>query len=456
MDKFLRRSGVFFSALTVFAAANAVTALADPSAILSRASAAGQDYVNSPSGTGQDAHRSFAEWIAELKDEARKKRIGERTLAAALNGLRLNRRTLALESRQPEFATPVGAYVAAQTTKEALDAGREKRRLHADLLGRIERSYGVPARYILAIWRLESNFGANFGAFPVVETLATLAYAGTAKRRPFWRRQLFGALQIVDRGHAPLGRLVGSWAGAMGHTQFIPTTYLAHAVDFDGDGRRDLWRSLPDVFASTANYLNKVRLAAGTAVRLGGDAAFRVRLQPGPYRGKQDRGGMAGAGRPSRRRRAAFRNEYRKVSLIVPAGWNGPIFLVTDNYRAILRYNNAAAYALTVGLLAERLEGRGRLAVRWPSGDRLLTRAEKTELQQRLTALGYDPGPVDGKVGLETRKAIRAFQKKAGRPADGYANHALLEAVRKAALSLNGGVRREQTVHPWCRRPSDC
>ena len=115
----------------------------------------------------------------------------------------------------------------------------------------------------------------------------------------------------------------------------------------------------------------------------------------------------------------------------MPAGWNGPIFLVTDNYRAILRYNNAAAYALTVGLLAERLEGRGRLVVRWPSGDRLLTRAEKTELQQRLTALGYDPGPVDGKVGLETRKAVRAFQKKAGRPADGYANHALLEAVRK-------------------------
>ena len=432
MDKFLRRAGVFFSALTVFAAANAVTALADPSAILSRASAAGQDYVNSPSGTGQDAHRSFAEWIAELKDEARKKRIGERTLAAALDGLRLNRRTLALESRQPEFATPVGAYVAALTTKEALDAGREKRRIHADLLGRIERSYGVPARYILAIWRLESNFGANFGAFPVVESLATLAYAGTAKRRPFWRRQLFGALQIVDRGHAPLGRMVGSWAGAMGHTQFIPTTFLAHAVDFDGDGRRDLWRSLPDVFASTANYLIKSGWQPG--LPFGWEATLPSGFDYGQAHIGESRTVAEWQALGVRRADGERLSEkYRKVSLVVPAGWHGPIFLVTDNYRAILRYNNAAAYALTVGLLAERLEGRGRLVVRWPSGDRLLRRAEKTELQQRLTALGYDPGPVDGKVGLETRKAIRAFQKKAGRPADGYANDALLEAVRKAA-----------------------
>ncbi len=367
-----------------------------------------------------------------LKTEARAKRIGEGTLTAALDGLRLNRRALKLEARQPEFVTPVGAYVAALTGKKALDAGREKRRQHTALLARIEAAYGVPARYLLAIWRLESDYGANFGAFPVVETLATLAYAGTPKRRPFWRRQLFGALRIVDRGHAPLGRLVGSWAGAMGHTQFIPTTYLDHAVDFDGDGRRDLWRSLPDVFASTANYLRKSGwqpgLPFGWEAKLP-DGFDYSRAHIGESRTVAEwraLGVRRADGRP-------IPQTDRPASLVVPAGWNGPIFLVTQNYRAILRYNNAAAYALTVGLLAERLEGQGNLVARWPEADRLLSRSEKAELQRKLMALGYDPGPVDGKVGPDTMKAIRAFQKSAGKPADGYANHALLEAVRRAA-----------------------
>lgn len=382
-------------------------------------------------GAKAAARLSFDEWIGALRAEARTRQIGEVTLAAALTGLRLNRRALQLEARQPEFITPVGAYVAALTGRKALDTGQRKRRQHATLLARIEAAYGVPARYILAIWRLESDYGANFGAFPVIETLATLAHAGTPKRRPFWRRQLFGALQIVDRGHAPLDRLVGSWAGAMGHTQFVPTTYLDHAVDFDGDGRRDLWRSLPDVFASTANYLRK------SGWRPGLPFGWEVRLPEGfdfsqAHIGEsrtiaewQSLGVRRADGRP-------IPASDRPGSLVVPAGWTGPVFLVTQNYRALLRYNNAAAYALTVGLLAERLDGRGNLAARWPAADRLLSRSEKAELQRRLTALGFDPGPVDGKVGPDTRKAIRAFQKTAGKPADGYANHSLLEAVRRA------------------------
>ena len=433
MSKTLRRVGAVTVAAAVFAAANAVSTLAGESQILTRAAAAGQDVPNSVPQSTQEARPSFAVWIAALKAEARTKRIGEGTLAAALDGLRLNRRALALESRQPEFVTPVGAYVAALTGKQALATGRVKRRQHSALLGRIEAAYGVPARYLLAIWRLESNYGANFGAFPVVEALATLAYAGTPKRRPFWRQQLFGALQIVDRGHAPLGRMVGSWAGAMGHTQFIPTTYLAHAVDFDGDGRRDLWGSLPDAFASTANYLRnsgwQPGLPFGWEAKLPAGFDFS-RAHIGESRTVaewQALGVRRAEGGP-------LPNMDGRASLVVPAGWDGPVFLVTQNYRALLHYNNATAYALTVGLLAERLEGRGRLVARWPSGDRLLSRAEKAELQRKLMALGLDPGPVDGKVGPETRKAIRAFQKRAGKPADGYANHNLLEAVRKAAL----------------------
>ncbi len=429
----LRRVGAVTMVATVFAAANAVSALADESRILAGAAAAGQEVSNSDPRSTQESRPSFAAWIAALKAEARTREIGESTLAAALGGLRLNRRTLALESRQPEFVTPVGAYVAALTGKRALDAGREKRRQHAALLRRIEAAYGVPARYLLAIWRLESNYGANFGTFPVVEALATLAYAGTPKRRPFWRRQLFGALQIVDRGHAPLGRLVGSWAGAMGHTQFIPTTYLDHAVDFDGDGRRDLWGSLPDVFASTANYLRKSGwqpgLPFGWEARLpaGFDFSQAHIGESKTVAEWQALGVRRADGKP-------LPEIPRPVSLIVPSGWDGPVFLVTQNYRAILRYNNAAAYALTVGLLAERLEGQGNLVARWPAGVRPLSRAEKAELQRKLMTLGFDPGPVDGKVGPDTRKAIRAFQKRAGKPADGYANHNLLEAVRKAVL----------------------
>ena len=255
----------------------------------------------------------------------------------------------------------------------------------------------MPARYLLAIWRLESDYGANFGAFPVIETLATLAYAGTPKRRRFWRRQLFGALQIVDRGYAPLDRLVGSWAGAMGHTQFIPTTFLDHAVDFDGDGRRDLWRSLPDAFASTASYLRKSGWQPGL---------------PFGWEAKLPEGFDLGRAHIGESRTFA---EWRALGVRRADGQPIPD---TDG---------------PASLFAERLEGQGRLVVGWPAADRLLSRSEKAELQRRLMALGYDPGPVDGKVGPETRKAIRAFQKRAGKPADGYANHALLEAVREAA-----------------------
>ncbi len=432
MGKVLRQVGAFAAIAAVFAVANAASTLAGTPEVLARATAADRPAPGPNPPKGPASRPSFAAWIAGLKTEARTRRIGEATLTAALDGLRLNRRALELESRQPEFVTPVGAYVAALTGKKALATGRKKRRQHAALLARIEAAYGVPARYLLAIWRLESDYGANFGAFPVIETLATLAYAGTPKRRRFWRRQLFGALQIVDRGHAPLDRLVGSWAGAMGHTQFIPTTFLDHAVDFDGDGRRDLWRSLPDVFASTASYLRKSGWQPG--LPFGWEAKLPEGFDLGrahigesrPFAEWRALGVRRADGRP-------IPEIDRPASLIVPAGWSGPVFLVTQNYRAILRYNNAAAYALTVGLFAERLEGQGRLVARWPAADRLLSRSEKAELQRKLMALGYDPGPVDGKVGPETRKAIRAFQKSAGKPADGYANHALLEAVREAA-----------------------
>lgn len=404
------------------------------------AAATGQSKKSTDSGAkkqateaSREARPSFPVWIDAVKAEARAKGIGETTITAAFRGIRLNRKVISLDNYQPEFVSPIGAYVAARTTADTLKRGRAKRKQHAALLKKVQAAYGVPSRYIVAIWRLESGYGANFGTFRIVEALATLAYAGGPKRRPFWRSQLIAALQIADKGYVPLNRLVGSWAGAMGHTQFIPTTYLDYAVDFDGDKRRDLWRSLPDVFASTANYLKKSGwkpgLPFGWEVRLpkGFDYAqahIKVRKTVAEW---QALGVKRADGKPLPQVDGA-------VSIVVPAGYRGPVFLVTDNYRAILRYNNASAYALTVGLLAERLVWRGTLQAAWPARDRLLKRAEKTELQKKLISLGYDPGPVDGKVGPTTKKAIRAFQKKAGKPADGYANYALLQAVRKATV----------------------
>ena len=377
-------------------------------------------------------HVLFSDWLKTVTTDARARGIKPATIAAAFGGLRLNRKVIALDNDQPEFVAPVGAYVAARTTAATLRMGRLKLKQHAALFGKVKKIYGVSARYLVAIWRLESSYGANLGSFRVVEALAALAYAGTPKRRLFWRQQLLAALEISDKGYAPLRRLVGSWAGAMGHTQFIPTTYLTHAVDFDGDGRRDLWRSLPDVFASTANYLEKSGwrpdLPFGWEVRLPngfdyGQAHLEVRRPVADW---------AALGVKLANDKALPAVD-QPVSLIIPSGWRGPVFLVTENYRAILRYNNASAYALTVGLLAERLAWRGKLVAAWPAKDRLLTGLEKTELQHKLIQLGHDPGPVDGKVGPSTRMAIRVFQKRGGKPADGYADYTLLEAVREAA-----------------------
>ena len=381
---------------------------------------------------GSQTHALFSDWLKTVTTDAHARGIKPTTVAAAFRGLRLNRKVIALDNNQPEFVAPVGAYIAARTTAPTLRIGRLKLKQHAALFDKVEKAYGVPARYLVAIWRLESGYGANLGAFRVVDSLATLAYAGDPKRRLFWRQQLFAALEMSDKGYAPLRRLVGSWAGAMGHTQFIPTTYLAHAVDFDGDGRRDLWRSLPDVFASTANYLEK------SGWRTGLPFGWEVRLPKGfdysqahlEVRRPVAEWAALGVKLVNDK---ALPTVDRPVSLIIPSGWRGPVFLVTENYRAILRYNNASAYALTVGLLAERLAWRGKLIAAWPAKDRLLSGPEKTELQHKLIQLGYDPGPVDGKVGPSTRMAIRVFQKRGGKPADGYADHTLLEAVRAAA-----------------------
>lgn len=369
----------------------------------------------------------FAAWIAAFKERARAAGIGEETLDAAFRKVRYNAQVIAYDNHQPEFVKPVGVYVDARTKPATVAKGRALSATHKALFDKVEKAYGVPRHYILAIWRLESGYGAQFGGFNVIEALATLAFRG--RRKGFWADELLAALKIVDRGDVKPDELRGSWAGAMGHTQFIPSTYLRSAVDFDGDGRRDLWKSLADAFGSTANYLKSAGwtpgLPFGVEVKLpaGFDYATAHAGTKLPVEAWRNAGVTLIDGRPL----PAFPGD---TSVIVPTGHKGPVFLVTANYRALLRYNNAAAYALTVGILAERIAGRGAVARPWPNDDRLLDRDEKEELQRLLAGLGFDPGPVDGKVGPSTRAAIRAFQQKVGQPADGYANYALLQLIR--------------------------
>jgi membrane-bound lytic murein transglycosylase B len=382
----------------------------------------------------QNKSAAFKVWLKDFEKYAQGKGIKPATLKRALARIGYNAKVIEYDNYQPEFVQPIGIYVNARTTPETIAKGRALQRQYRTLFAKVEKKFGVPAKYILAIWRLETNYGANFGSFNVLEALATLAFDG--RRKGFWRDELIAALTIVQRGDVPLKRLVGSWAGAMGHTQFIPSTYLRRAIDFDGDGKRDLWGSLPDVFGSTANYLAKAGwktgLPFGVEVKL--PKGFKYELAAPkiwqPAEAWLALGVKTADGKP-----LPASTKGAEARILLPSGYKGPAFMVFGNYKAILRYNNAAAYALSVGLLAERIGGRGKVKAPWPLNDRLLKRDEKEELQRLLIKLGFDPGPVDGKVGPSTQAAIRAFQKSAGVPADAYANYDLLLLARKKSAT---------------------
>lgn len=368
----------------------------------------------------------FPAWVEAFKAEARTQGVGAEILDRAFATVRYNARIIELDNHQPEFTKPIWDYIAGVVTEDSLRTARQKLTQHRVLLARVRERFGVPPEYVVAIWRMESGFGANFGTFNVIESLATLAFAG--RRQDFWRRELVAAMRLAERGEVPLTKLVGSWAGAMGHTQFMPSAYLAKATDFDGDGKRDLWSSLPDVFASTANYLAQAGwtgdLPFALEVRLPGNFPYEMaETKQQPVGAWGQLGVTLADGRP-------LPSWPGDVGILVPAGHKGPAFLVSANFRAILDYNNAASYALAVGLFAERLRGGGRITKAWPVGDRMLSRSEKEELQRLLAERGFDPGKIDGQIGPGSRAAIRGFQKKAGLPPDGYPDSALLQQVR--------------------------
>ena len=369
---------------------------------------------------------SFADWRQALRSEAIAAGIDASLFDHAFAGISPDPAVLKADSSQPEFTRPVWEYLDGAVSSSRIGRGRVLLAQHNAVLQRIEQQYGVEAQILVAIWGLESNFGNNIGSNSVIRSLATLAYDG--RRQGFWRVQLLAALQILQNGDVASERMIGSWAGAMGQTQFMPTTYNQHAVDFDGDGKRDLWNSSTDALASAAHYLQ----ASGW--QRGQPWGFEVNLPDGFDYALAD---------PDQRRTLAEWAELgvrplaptgaaasARASLQLPAGHKGPAFLLLDNFRSILKYNNSTSYALAIGLLADNLLRPSEVKGQWPRGERQLGRSERVELQELLTKAGFDPGPADGIIGANTRKAIRALQLQLHWPADGYPNTELLQQLR--------------------------
>lgn len=371
--------------------------------------------------------QSFEQWRDGFRAQALAAGISAQTFDAAFEGIEPDDSVVTADRSQPEFTRPVWQYLESAVSAARVRNGQARSLENAEVLQRIETTYGVDRATVVAIWGMESNFGQQMGSKNVIRSLATLAYEG---RRPdFGRDQLIAALQILQHGDVPARNMIGSWAGAMGQTQFIPTTYNRYAVDFDGDGRRDIWGSSEDALASTANYLHVSGWQPGRTW------GFEVRLPEGFDYAQAD---MSIRKPIAQWRRLGVQpvngnlpiDPAGDASLLIPAGYRGPAFLVTDNFRAILTYNNSTSYALAVGLLADSFKGGGQLIGQWPVDERPLSRSERIELQQKLMDRGYAPGTPDGIIGANTRRAIRAYQTAIHWPADGYPTQALLERLR--------------------------
>ena len=373
--------------------------------------------------------RAFDSWKVEFKTLAVGQGIRADVVDVAFRGLLPDRKVLELDAKQPEFTKTVWEYLASATAPTRIATGQARLRTYAPLLNQLHAQYGVQPEYLRAVWGLESDFGRYTGRHNTIRSLATLTYAGTPERRTFWQKQLLAALRIVQNGDMSLSSMRGSWAGALGHTQFIPTTFEAFAVDFDGDGKRDLVNSIPDALASTANYLAQSGWQRdkpwGTEVRLPSDFDWSKSdpnfWQPSSIWANENAVTLAN-GAPLTTDDNAF--------VFLPAGHRGPTFLAFHNFSVILKYNNAQNYALAVGHLGDLIQGKPPLLGKWPEHEQPLSHTQKAELQELLSALGYSTDGVDGKIGPNTRAALRRWQLDSGFPADGYATLEQLDMLR--------------------------
>jgi membrane-bound lytic murein transglycosylase B len=370
----------------------------------------------------------FQTWVTGLRERALERQIRGGVFDQIMESVRPLPDVLEFQAKQPEFRLSVRDYLDITVSEERIRNGRLKMRQNRTLLNGIESRFGVEAEMVMAFWGLETGFGANRGTFPVIPALATLAHGG--RRSAFFEDELIAALRIVQMGDARPDQMVGSWAGAMGHGQFMPTSFQDFAVDFDGDGRRDIWGEDPcDALASIANYVSK------HGWRLGQPWGIEVTLPEGFDHALTGLGRNKSVAewtdlgvRPARKMPIA---EYGAASILLPAGARGAALMVFRNFHVILRYNRAETYAVAVGHLADRFAGGKPFVRGFPEGQRVLSREELREVQMRLTNMGLDTQGIDGLMGPNTARAIRAFQQTQGVFADGYPGICVLDRLRE-------------------------
>lgn len=378
-----------------------------------------------PEATAAPEQAGFTAWVAEVSREALAAGIRPATVQQALGSAQLLPRVIELDRAQPEFTRTPWAYLDTAVSPQRIAQGQAKRAEYQAPLDAAAARYGVPAEVVTAIWGMESNYGQNFGSFRTVDALATLGYEG--RRRDWARGELLAALRILDQGDIAPERMVGSWAGAMGHTQFLPSVFLAYAVDADGDGHRDIWGSVPDVTASTANFL------AHMGWQTGQPWGVEVQLPPGWDYARAEPGvrqtSTQWASEGLRAVDGQPLPELGAASVVTPAGARGPAFLVGSNFRALLHYNNSVNYALAVGLLARQIGGGPGVAAPWPRDLQALSRAQLRDMQAALNERGYAVGAPDGVMGPATRAGLRRYQQGLGVVPDGYPTVELLQRL---------------------------
>jgi membrane-bound lytic murein transglycosylase B len=374
------------------------------------------------------ANLGFQRWVRGFRKRANRAGITNQTFDQAFGGVRYNTDVIQRDRNQSEFTKTLWEYLDSAASDTRVANGKKALREHGRILRQIEAKYGVDKEVVAAVWGLESAYGTYRGKTDIIEALATLAYDG--RRGKFFEAQLIAALQILQSGDVAPRNMTGSWAGAMGHTQFIPTSYLAFAVDFTGDGKRDIWSDNPtDALASTAAYLDRHGWVKGQpwGVEVKLPARFNYALANRKIKKMPSEWARLGVtdinGRAVR--------DYGQASLLLPAGSKGAAFLIFKNFSVIERYNTADAYVIGVGHLSDRLKGGPKIQANWPRGDRALTFAERKEMQKRLTQKGFSTKGVDGKIGPLTINAVRGYQRSQGLTPDGYPSLQLLKSLRR-------------------------
>ena len=398
----------------------------------------GQSVTASPSMTPTvSSAPNFQQCISNLKSQAITRGVSSATYDRYTQNLTPDYSVIERLNYQPEFSTPIWDYLSGLVDDERVQLGQQKLRQHRETLDRVSVAYGIPAEMVVAVWGVESNYGDISGRYPLLQALGTLSCEG--RRQSYFRGEFFTTMKLLQRGDVREEQLRGSWAGAFGHTQFMPSTYDELAVDFDGDGRRDLVSSIPDALASTANFLKK------RGWQTGQPWGFEVQIPAGMS--------VVGEGRRNKKALSYWVNQglnrvdgspliqgnlsaSSQAGLLAPAGSAGPVFLVFKNFDAIYSYNAAESYALAIAHLSDRLQGKAKIAKAWPTDDPGTSRAERREIQRYLIQRGYDIGAIDGLIGDKTRQAIRQEQTRLGLNPTGRAGQQILSAFRNEQAQL--------------------